>query len=298
MIPTTHFFPNFNSTLPSLPPSSSLQPHSSTSNPLIKDIFGYASLVFVAIELLPHLYRNYRRKSCDGLSSVMMILGCTGCMLSSVYNIVQGLALSVTLQTDAWLLFALICWMQYYHYSRRWKVTRSLAIFAGIIVTVAVLQALFIFSLMHIMEHQVTWATTAIGIIPSVLYVIGFIPQWLNFWRMRCGYGISVAYVAMDIIGSILPVISLAFHDEFNWIAASTKLVSIVGMSITLAIVLYLRRRYKDEAFFTPTTSTTATSTENEVYEQADQMSSQQTLGSDNVILNDNYEVKQVCDHC
>jgi uncharacterized protein with PQ loop repeat len=255
------------------------------SDPLIKDIFGYAALAFVTLELLPQCFRNYRRKSCEGLSSVMMVLGCTGCILSSVYNIVQDLALSLILQSEAWMFFALVCWIQYFHYGRRWTATRSFAVFAGIIVSVAFLQTLFVLSLKHLNDHEVTWATTAIGIIPTVLYIVGFIPQWINFWRVRCGYGISVVFVAMDIIGCTLPVISLAFHHEFDWVAAGPNAVSIVGMTATLIIALVLRRKYKDEPFISP---------ENEVNEQANQVSSQQTLNDDNVTPVDNYEVKVI----
>jgi hypothetical protein len=58
-------------------------------------------------------------------------------------------------------------------------------------------------------SRQIDWVRWLFGVIPVVLIVIGFLPQYWEIFVSKRVHGISHVFLAMDFLGSIFSILSL-----------------------------------------------------------------------------------------
>ncbi|CAG8623218.1 13348_t:CDS:2, partial [Ambispora gerdemannii] len=90
---------------------------SNHENPILENLFGYAGTALLSIQLLPQVYKSWKRKSTKGLSSAMMLLWGISSVLFSVYSIGVSLSIPILLQPQLFGLLCLICHVQCLYYS-------------------------------------------------------------------------------------------------------------------------------------------------------------------------------------
>jgi uncharacterized protein with PQ loop repeat len=71
-------------------------------------------------------------------------------------------------------------------------------------------------------EHAATTATKALGLVGSVIISAALFPQYWEIYKHKEVIGISVLFMAIDMMGGIFNDLSLIFRAEFDRIAAVT----------------------------------------------------------------------------
>lgn len=80
---------------------------------------------------------------------------------------------------------------------------------------------------------------TILGICSTVILLIGFLPQFHEIYRLKRVMGISLVFLAIDILGGVFSLISLAFRTNgIDWTAASFYL-GVVVCDIIIVILYY-----------------------------------------------------------
>jgi uncharacterized protein with PQ loop repeat len=215
------------------------------SHDVLIQVFGYTSLVAWAVMLLPQILLNYRTQSTDGLSRHMMAVWYISEVLLFAYGLAVMLPLSLLLQPVSFGLLNLVVWTQCYYYeprSLRW----SLGFFLGVVtLTVGVVTGLsFAFSAAS--NHNVAWVIDAMGVIPTVIAVLGYFPQYVELYKTRNPYGLSLLFLIIDLVGSGFAIAALCLTNEFLVVAAllycSIALCSLI-LSTSVVTLRILRWR-------------------------------------------------------
>eukprot|EP01132_Coremiostelium_polycephalum_P003549 gene3549-4423_t len=90
----------------------------------------------------------------------------------------------------------------------------------------------------HLLEVEI-----AASVISAVLMAVGFLPQIFEIYKSRSSMGLSKIFVCMDFMGGVFSIMSLAFHDPFDWLAFSTYIIVPIFQSIILVMIVYYHRR-------------------------------------------------------
>ncbi|KAI8056071.1 PQ loop repeat-domain-containing protein [Syncephalis plumigaleata] len=217
---------------------------------IIRELLGSASLIFWSIQLLPQVIKNYRNGSTSGLSSWMLLLWSIEACLSGAYLIIQKLAMSLVIQFELFLLFSLLCSAQCYYYSRKRSFIKTMAIFIILVILAVAVQTGIIFGIKQVLGENPRlskgphrWLLQVLGTTPVMLSIIGFVPQYIEVFRLQGSYGLSKCFLFLDMQGAVFALACLMFHKTFDVLAAANAAVILVldiGL-IIICIIFYHR---------------------------------------------------------
>ncbi|RKO87749.1 hypothetical protein BDK51DRAFT_41590 [Blyttiomyces helicus] len=60
----------------------------------------------------------------------------------------------------------------------------------------------------------VGWIPATVGIIPTILITIGFLPQYYDIIKSRQATGISKTFLALDTLGGVFSILALALSPD------------------------------------------------------------------------------------
>ncbi|KAI8820273.1 uncharacterized protein EV422DRAFT_532246 [Fimicolochytrium jonesii] len=238
-------------------------------------VVGYAALVFWSFQLLPQVLKSFRAKSTGGLSATMMFLWAIWTPFFAAYALYSGLKLPLIIQPNLFGFFAAVCFVQVLHYPAERgeeggqhtseegsdggrKVGRWKKVFGRTWVAVGMLGVCLM--LLGGAEAGLYYAicaadeagtksggdfVTAMGIMPTILIIGGFLPQYIDIFRTSIVDGISQPFLLMDILGAVLSLIALGLEPPpFDWLNAGSYLaVGILDVGILVLIRVYTWRK-------------------------------------------------------
>jgi len=78
------------------------------------------------------------------------------------------------------------------------------------------------------------------GIFSAVLISVGLIPQYVEIWKLGEVKGISMTFMAVDMLGGLFSLLSLAFRTHFDVTASASYIAVIVldGVVVLCRIIL------------------------------------------------------------
>ncbi|KAF9933986.1 hypothetical protein FBU30_003704 [Linnemannia zychae] len=91
-------------------------------------------------------------------------------------------------------------------------------------------------------DRNVPGAVEAAGIIPIVLLVLGFVPQYIDIYRDRSVVGVSMVFIAADASGAVFSIISLIFRTEFDLLATLNYCAVLVCDFIIVFFYVYYNK--------------------------------------------------------
>ncbi|KAG0275203.1 hypothetical protein BGZ95_009076 [Linnemannia exigua] len=97
-------------------------------------------------------------------------------------------------------------------------------------------------------DNNVPGTVEAAGIIPILLLVLGFIPQYIDIYRDRSVVGVSMAFIAADAAGAIFSIISLCFRNEFDLLATCNYIAVLVCDLIVVLFWGYFNKMHPELA--------------------------------------------------
>ncbi|ODO03345.1 integral membrane protein [Cryptococcus wingfieldii CBS 7118] len=220
-------------------------------NKAAENALGTIGAVFWMVQIAPQIVKSHREKTTKGLSaSLMFIWGLASLFLGS-YNVVQELSIPLQVQPQAFGVLAAISWCQCLHYERGYSKKSVWAIFIVFCCIFAGFEAGSVFALRAGLRNGTEWPITMYGYITAVLLAVALLPQYWEIYRFREVIGISLMFMAVDILGGIFSFASLFFRTDLD-VAAFVSYVLVVildGIVVLLYFILnpIARRRRRAE---------------------------------------------------
>ncbi|KAJ7730016.1 hypothetical protein DFH07DRAFT_849448 [Mycena maculata] len=214
------------------------------SIPAAENALGTIGTVCWMIQIIPQLWKSWHEKSTDGLSHWLVLLWGISAGFLGAYTIVLDLNIPLILQPQLFGVLSLISWGQCQYYGERRSGRTATAMAVGAMLLVGGFEAGMVFALRSAYNARTEAGLHGVqflGIFSSVLISLALLPQYLEIWRLREVVGLSVLFMAVDMLGGVFSDLSLAFKGgEFNVIAAVTYtlVVGLDGIVILAALIL------------------------------------------------------------
>ncbi|CAO3658333.1 unnamed protein product [Umbelopsis ramanniana] len=205
--------------------------------------FSMVGLVFWSFQLAPQVWKNWKLKSTEGLSTPMMIIWALSGIFLGNYNIGANLAVPLWIQPQIFALIAYMCALQTMYYQRKWSGTLSLCILFVICVISGAIEYGLVTAFRVAQDRQVDWVHWFFGVIPVVLIIIGFLPQYWDIFVDKRVHGVSHVFLAMDFLGSIFSILSLAFRETFDVLDA-INYVAVAVLDLGIFSLYYIFEWY------------------------------------------------------
>ncbi len=205
-------------------------------NYLIVEIFA---LVFWSFQLAPQVVENWRRKSTVGLSPYLLISWTIGSLCTAIYNIGGSVggrySFLFIVQPNLFMVFSVTCWSQCFYYERQGL--QGTLYGCGLIAILAGIEAVGGYFLT--LHASLQWPFTLLGVMSLVFFAIGFIPQYYEFYLTKRVDGISLLFLAIDMLGAVLSIVSLAMQSSFDPISGACYIVVFV-LDLLIVVLHYL----------------------------------------------------------
>ncbi|KAF9998362.1 hypothetical protein BGZ80_006647 [Entomortierella chlamydospora] len=215
-----------------------------TSRAVLENVFGMLGIIFWSFQLLPQVIDNYKAKTTEGLSSIMFLLWTLAALGFGSYGIVEGLSIPIIIQPHIFGFFSTLCYVQckYYSQKERWPLPRVIVATIMLFLILAGVEVGAIYATRAGVDHNVKGTIDAAGILPVVLLGVGFFPQYVDIFRLRSVVGVSMVFIAGDAAGSVFSLISLAFREKFDLLAAMNYIIVFVCDMIIVASYVYYNK--------------------------------------------------------
>lgn len=181
------------------------------SNTVAENVLGTIGTVLWCIQLIPQIIRNYRVKDCTGLPPLMMFLWAACGVPFSIYFMGTDASIPLKVQPQLFTLFCTISWIQTLYYPPVQLPKKKLFLIIGLFLVISVgCETGFILWLHPLYQKGVKWPMLVIGIVASVLLVLGLIPPYFEMAKRKGRVvGINFVFLGMDASGALFSLLSV-----------------------------------------------------------------------------------------
>ncbi|KAI0288986.1 PQ loop repeat-domain-containing protein [Russula brevipes] len=204
------------------------------ANAVAENVFGTMGAIFWTVQLIPQLLKTWRTKSTQGLSPWLVFLWGVSALPLGVYVIAQDLNVPLIVQPQLFGLFSLLSWCQCLYYSTARSRTWCIVVLCSTLVLWGGLEAALVFALRPAYRHGTPAGKTGVrffGILGSALLSIALIPQFYEIYKYRAVLGISLTFMAIDLLGGVFSILSLAFKHQVDVLAAVAYSIVVVRLT-------------------------------------------------------------------
>ncbi|KDE07404.1 hypothetical protein MVLG_02271 [Microbotryum lychnidis-dioicae p1A1 Lamole] len=244
------------------------------ANAVLENLFGTIGAILWSIQLIPQLWKSYRRKNTAGLSSAMLGIWFFAGIWLGAYVLIENLSIPLLIQPQLFCFFAAVAYAQCLYYDQNRTATFATTVCVVCCSLAGGLEAGLIFAARHLESRGNRRLTTAIGTISAIFIVLGLLPQYYEIYQYRAVIGISLIFITIDLVGGVMSTLSLVFaKGSFDTLAALSYAAVVVLEIGILALVPVLNPRYhrrqeerkrkEDEALSRGTIETTVCDTPN-----------------------------------
>ena len=197
------------------------------SSDVATNVLGTIGTVLWSVQLIPQVWKNYRRHGVDGLSMFLFIMWIIAAEFYGPYAIIQHLNIPIQIQPQSWCFFCIIVVVQVLHYDHGWDTCKCIWAVCGSSAVLGGIQVGFVFALR---EHPSDWSIKVFGALAAVFIFVGLLPPYLDIWRQHRVRGFSWLFLAIDMLGALFSILSMAVSSTgIDSLALATYLAVIVG---------------------------------------------------------------------
>ena len=238
--------------------------HGMTSASSIVAVFA---LIFWSFQLAPQALLNYRRRSTDGLSPLLLLSWSLASSLTAVNNVTTKLSPLFIVQPNLFLVFSLTCYAQCFYYpsavaSPATNTTtagddstavtptaalkpHSTPLRAALHGSVALLACLAIqlavsLPLLPLHPSASSASLLVVNLLSLLLFLVAFVPQYVAILRSRSAAGVSLLFLCIDMTGAVLSTVALALTTDFGVVEAVSYIGVFVGDGVIVCLKLCL----------------------------------------------------------
>ncbi|KAH9829532.1 PQ-loop-domain-containing protein [Rhodofomes roseus] len=224
------------------------------TNAAAENALGTLGALCWTVQLVPQIWKSWRTKSTEGLSPWFVLLWGVAAGFMGVYAIVRDLNVPLVLQPQLFGSLCLAAWAQCLYYGTV-RCPRAVcgALYVAALAALAGFQVGVVYAVRPAYERGEGRAVEAVGIVSSVTLSLALFPQYYEIYVHREVVGISVPFMAIDMLGGVLSDLSLAFKPPpFDAVAALSYslVVFLDGLVLLAAAILnpLAKRRRKRAA--------------------------------------------------
>lgn len=209
-------------------------------NKSAENVLGTLGAVFWTIQILPQIWKSHRTKSTRGLSASLMFLWAFAALFLGTYIVVQRLSIPLQVQPQIFGVLGAMSWCQCLYYEHGYSKAKAISILVGFCVIFAGFEAGSVYALWAGEDNGTEAPVLFYGYTSSVLLAVALLPQYWEIYRLKEVVGISLSFMAIDILGGVFSFLSLFFRPKLDIAAfVSYALVVILdGVVVVLAWIL------------------------------------------------------------
>lgn len=217
-------------------------------NALLENIFGTLGAILWTVQLIPQLIKTWRTKSVEGLSPWLVFLWGIAALPLGVYVITQDLNVPLIVQPQLFGLFSLLSWGQCMYYGGTRSRVWCALVLGGTLVIWGALEVALVFALRPSYRRGTRAGKSGVrffGILSSALISVAVLPQFYEIYKHGAVFGISLTFMAVDLLGGVFSILSLIFKNKVDVPAAVAYSLVVVmdGLVLVLAIILNPRSK-------------------------------------------------------
>ncbi|KAI9293281.1 hypothetical protein K502DRAFT_279887, partial [Neoconidiobolus thromboides FSU 785] len=183
-----------------------------------EQFFASVALVLWSVQLLPQIYKNYKRENTKELSPHTFLIWCVSNVLVSSNSIINNASILIIIQPHLFNFLSMICYIQCYYYnklaekdttnkeSKDSKLKHKLTTLLYFVILFLIFGAIEFFILLiffHYNLNQHLWLHYMFGSLGPIIVILGFIPQYIHILKNKNATGISLLFIYLDLIGGI-----------------------------------------------------------------------------------------------
>lgn len=189
------------------------------------------------IWFLPQLWMNFKRKSMDGLSLWMhglLLLGYSGDLL---YGFGRDMQWQYRMVTIVGLICLFAQHIQFWRYGLKTKAAVLNFLFLSLLTIIVFTYAILNFTLLHHGKKYYDFA----GFISDMCWMTYVLPQIIKNFMQKSTKGLSVLFVMISIVLSLLDITS-TFALHWDWPSILSECITLFKKSILIFQVVYYRK--------------------------------------------------------
>ncbi|POY71519.1 hypothetical protein BMF94_5440 [Rhodotorula taiwanensis] len=218
-------------------------------NSVAENVFGTLGAVFWSVQLVPQIWKSWKRKDTAGLSTFMLFLWFLSGVWLGSYSVTSGLSIPLVIQPQLFCLFSAIAWAQCLHYDSGLGRRSATFLILGCLAVGGGVEAGLIFGTKALQHHGNERLNTATGVLAAILIIAGLLPQYWEVWKYKAVVGISLVFLTIDLLGGVWSLLSLVFSPPpFDPLAAvSYSSVVVLELGIFFLAAVLNPRYYRKE---------------------------------------------------
>ncbi|GAA5970050.1 hypothetical protein JCM21900_000270 [Sporobolomyces salmonicolor] len=201
-----------------------------------------------SIQLIPQIWKSWRRKDTAGLSTLMLFVWFVSGVFLGSYCVTSNLSIPLIVQPQAFCFFGCIAWSQCLHYDKGWSRTRATCVALLSLALGGGIEAALIEGCKALQRRGNEHMNFALGVLAAIFVGGGLLPQYWEVWRYKAVIGISLVFLFVDLCGGVFSVLSLIFATGSFDVLASISYSAVVVLELgifLLAAILNPRYRRK-----------------------------------------------------
>nr|KIR50474.1 integral membrane protein [Cryptococcus bacillisporus CA1280] len=172
-------------------------------NHAVENALATIGAVLWMIQNIPQVVKSYREKSTKGLSASLMFIWAVGTVIHGAYIVAQNFSIPLQVQPQVFAALATVSWCQCMYYGRGYSLKSVLAIFIVLCCIFAGFEVGSVYALWAGQRNGVEWPVLLYGYLSAVLLAVGLLPQFWEIYKYREVIGISMLFMAVDILGGV-----------------------------------------------------------------------------------------------
>ncbi|SCU90455.1 LADA_0F04192g1_1 [Lachancea dasiensis] len=163
------------------------------------------------VQLIPQIIYNYRRKDCEGLPPVMLLLWVVSGIPFAIYFMVTKGNIILQVQPHLFMFFCGVSYVQSLYYPPvQWDKRKIIMAVAAIALIDVGMEIGFTLWLRPLYARGVHWPSLIFGILASVLLALGLIPPYFELAKRQGRVvGINFVFLFVDSLGAWLSIASV-----------------------------------------------------------------------------------------
>ncbi|KAF2431529.1 hypothetical protein EJ08DRAFT_586995, partial [Tothia fuscella] len=190
------------------------------------------------------IWKNYRRKSTEGVPGLMLFLWAVCMVPFGAYAIIQNFTVAIQVQPQLFCCLCLICWGQTLYYHNKYKPWQAAIVSIAVAASFAGLEIVFVLTLQVPYSRGLIWPVILLGVTAAFLLAVGLIFPYIEMWKHDGRVvGLSFRFLAIDFAGAFFSLMALAAQNSFDVLGGISYLsVLILEVGIVSCQLFWLWR--------------------------------------------------------
>ncbi|ORY23042.1 hypothetical protein BCR39DRAFT_550133 [Naematelia encephala] len=186
-------------------------------NHAAENALGTIGAVLWSIQIIPQIVKSYRSKSTFGLSGALMFIWAVASLFLGSYNIARKLSIPLQVQPQIFGVLSAGSWAQCLHYGpRKFSKLKAGGCLAVFCVIFAGFESGSVYALWAGQNNGTDAPVLFYGYMSAVLLAVALLPQYYEIYKLKEVVGISLVFMAVDILGGIFSFLSLFFRNNLD----------------------------------------------------------------------------------